>query len=271
MKKYKHIMSLFLSLVLIISMSFNSNAMIYKTYGRGSMITREVYDTIINTLRSHADSASSGILYDTGIVLSDSDYLQTYEILSRFCLGEKYYAVMQNNYGRQNLSVASYSIDSYMTNLKCNAGGSYTSVRSIYTGFLPGTNGAAIMAEHDAAYAILVDAVANSPDGDYEFYNYAFNFVRRSGQYDHSKEFRSHSVYSLLCEGKGVCESFASAFQMMCFIKGKECLYIRTDNHAYNVVPVNGSYYVADCTKYSELIPASQRVTDFVTSPFFEE
>ena len=53
--------------------------------------------------------------------------------------------------------------------------------------------------------------------------------------------------------------------------KGKECLYIISGNHGYNVVPVNGTYYVADGTRSGSIQPASQELVNYVTLPFFTE
>ncbi len=61
-----------------------------------------------------------------------------------------------------------------------------------------------------------------------------------------------HSAYGVLIKGKGVCSSYAKAFQLICTRLEIPCLYIEGDTsggrHAWNKVYLDGDWYSIDLT-----------------------
>ena len=64
----------------------------------------------------------------------------------------------------------------------------------------------------------------------------------------------SFTPYGPLIAGKGVCLGFATTFQLLCELSGVECItvvgaaYRSLDDHAWNMVRLNGAWYCADPT-----------------------
>ena len=62
----------------------------------------------------------------------------------------------------------------------------------------------------------------------------------------------NQSAYSALATGSSVCAGYARAFQMVCLQAGIPCYYItgtsKGENHAWNIVQINGAYYNVDLT-----------------------
>ncbi len=77
-----------------------------------------------------------------------------------------------------------------------------------------------------------------------------------NAEYDYT--YRNHSAAGVLVEGKGVCESYAKAMQMMLTMAGVPNKYVsgsannNTGNgfegHAWNLIQVNGKWYHVDTT-----------------------
>ena len=63
----------------------------------------------------------------------------------------------------------------------------------------------------------------------------------------------AHCIIGAITKGKGVCESYAKTYQMLCNYYGVECILVvgraNGGNHAWNVIKLdNGKYYYADIT-----------------------
>ncbi len=68
----------------------------------------------------------------------------------------------------------------------------------------------------------------------------------------------AHSSYGAIVEGSAVCEGYAKAFQYLCYQAGIQCLFVtgtstnpdtnEAENHAWNQVKIDGSYYNVDLT-----------------------
>ncbi len=83
----------------------------------------------------------------------------------------------------------------------------------------------------------------------YHDYLVNFNTYRETGA-------RSHSAIGALVDGYTVCEGYADAFDLLCYLSGIENLQITgkgfsgggSENHAWNKVLLNGSWYNVDIT-----------------------
>lgn len=62
----------------------------------------------------------------------------------------------------------------------------------------------------------------------------------------------NQSAYSALTSGSSVCAGYARAFQIACLESGIPCYYVtgtsRGENHAWNIVQIDGKYYNVDPT-----------------------
>lgn len=63
---------------------------------------------------------------------------------------------------------------------------------------------------------------------------------------------RSHTVTGLIEDGEGVCEAYATLFQLMCNISGVDCRIatgtLNSADHMWNIVKLDGQYYNVDVT-----------------------
>lgn len=75
-------------------------------------------------------------------------------------------------------------------------------------------------------------------------------------QYDTSQDnplnynYKKHSFYQLLMEGKGVCQGYSYMYMYLLGQKGIDTYYVSSEamNHAWNQVKIDGYYYHVDCT-----------------------
>lgn len=81
---------------------------------------------------------------------------------------------------------------------------------------------------------------------DYEKALRAYNYITSTISYDYSRS--TGSIYSGLIENNTVCLGFAESFQAICENMGLEVYTALVPNHAYNIIKLDGQYYVADCT-----------------------
>ena len=81
---------------------------------------------------------------------------------------------------------------------------------------------------------------------DYEKALRAYKYVTSTISYDYSK--KNGSVYSGLILNSTVCMGFAQSFQAICENMGLEVYTNINAIHAYNIIKLDGQYYIADCT-----------------------
>jgi len=61
----------------------------------------------------------------------------------------------------------------------------------------------------------------------------------------------AHSIVGVSSKGKGVCESYAKTFVLLCRLNGVECIPVWGDAggaHMWNLVKINGAWYFVDLT-----------------------
>ncbi len=85
----------------------------------------------------------------------------------------------------------------------------------------------------------------------------------------------SYEPYGPLVEGKGVCLGYATAFQLLMDMADIECItvtgaaFMSRENHAWNMVKLNGEWYCADPTWDMDLWIADQDGEPFVQYRYF--
>lgn len=71
-------------------------------------------------------------------------------------------------------------------------------------------------------------------------------YICKASQYDYS--YSRYSPYDCLVNGTSVCQGYAMAFMKLAEACGLKVIYLASDDHAYNVVLLNGSWYFVDVT-----------------------
>lgn len=111
----------------------------------------------------------------------------------------------------------------------------------------------------EAAKAVFEKCV--TPDmSDYDKELALYAWLTANARYDHSHYEKrgaprtSYEPYGPLVRGKGVCLGFATAFQLLMDMADIECItvtgaaFMNRENHAWNMVKLNGAWYCADPT-----------------------
>lgn len=109
------------------------------------------------------------------------------------------------------------------------------------------------LATNKAAFKTAADAIMqNLPSGsDYqkELYLHDALVNRITYSYEMAQE---QNAYTAIVEGKAVCAGYAHAFQYLLMRAGIESYYVtgigNGDNHAWNLVKIDGQWYFADIT-----------------------
>lgn len=111
----------------------------------------------------------------------------------------------------------------------------------------------------NAAKSVLEECVAPDMSG-YEKEEALYIWLSRSVRYDSSHNNSkgaprtSYEPYGPLINGKGVCLGYATTFQLLMNMAGVECITVTgasnlmMNNHAWNMVRLNGEWYCADPT-----------------------
>lgn len=85
---------------------------------------------------------------------------------------------------------------------------------------------------------------------DYDKVKGVYEYIINNTRY--SESIREQSCYSVLAEGRGVCAGYSSAFSYLLNRLGVDSIHVsglsRGENHAWNLVKVEGQWYQVDCT-----------------------
>lgn len=89
---------------------------------------------------------------------------------------------------------------------------------------------------------------ANTAWSDMEKVLYINDYLARNCEYDESLQ--KYDAYNMLVEKTAVCQGYALAVKALADELGLQCQLVTSVqlNHAWNIVRVNGSYYMWDCT-----------------------
>ena len=108
---------------------------------------------------------------------------------------------------------------------------------------------------------------------DYEKALKAYNYITENITYD--KACQTGSIYSALIENCTVCLGFAHSFLAICRNMGLEVYVCSITNepyagHAFNIINLDGQYYIADCTGDNTASEGSYRYCFIGTDDFTE-
>ena len=82
---------------------------------------------------------------------------------------------------------------------------------------------------------------------DYEKVKGIYEYLIHNTEYDLSCT--DQSLIQVLLEGRGVCAGYARSMQYLLRELGVETLYVGNDEHAWNIVRIDGEYYHVDATQ----------------------
>ena len=96
----------------------------------------------------------------------------------------------------------------------------------------------------------LAEECRMSADGDYARALWLHDWLIYNAEYDH--DYKYFYPDGVLLYGKGVCQSYALAYDMMLKLIGIDCIYVTGsaggDAHGWNLVYIDGGWYHVDCT-----------------------
>lgn len=103
---------------------------------------------------------------------------------------------------------------------------------------------------YDAAVAEALSGIT-ADMSDYEKELYLHDYLVKHVSYTDTG-YNSHTAYGALVEGKAVCEGYARAFQHLLMLVGIPSFVVSgrsfTEDHAWNLVKIDGAYYYVDVT-----------------------
>ena len=82
---------------------------------------------------------------------------------------------------------------------------------------------------------------------DYEKVKRVYEYICNSISYDYSNT--KASMWSALGEGSSICTGFADSFYQICKDMGLNVYIINSLSHAYDIIEIDGDYYIADLTQ----------------------
>lgn len=94
-------------------------------------------------------------------------------------------------------------------------------------------------------------SIITSSMGEYDKVKAIHDYLINFNTYQETGS-RSHDAISALVDGKSVCDGYAKAFKLLCYLNGIDCVRVCGSagggNHAWNKVKVNGAWYNIDVT-----------------------
>jgi len=110
-------------------------------------------------------------------------------------------------------------------------------------------------------YAVVDQILDSMPDGmdqeqkalylhDYIVTHCQYDVPTLKNNYDSKLEKGKYNAYNVLVEHSAVCQGYALAYAYLCKRAGLEVYLVTSDdnNHAWNLVVIDGIYYFVDCT-----------------------
>lgn len=104
----------------------------------------------------------------------------------------------------------------------------------------------------DTKIASLVSKVNTATMTDFEKVKFVNDYIVQNTQYSDATSTSAHSAYTLIAEGKAVCQGYALFATKFLRALGLEAMYVTgevyTGGHAWNLVKVDGEWYHLDTT-----------------------
>ncbi len=100
--------------------------------------------------------------------------------------------------------------------------------------------------------ALVEACLVSGAYSEYEKALWAHDWLVQNAEYDMTFQNVSYHPDGVLLYGRGVCQSYALAYQMLLHELGVECLYVTGiaggGGHAWNMVRIGGAWFHVDCT-----------------------
>lgn len=91
---------------------------------------------------------------------------------------------------------------------------------------------------------VTVPSSAIDPNSDFDAYIADQRRIAKT----YAKHYENHSIYGVLINGQAVCEGYSKSAKLLFNKSGIESEVIRSSNHGWNYVKINGNYYEIDLT-----------------------
>ena len=221
-------------------------------------VTPEQFGGVIGMLRANTGQDTEGlntIMFDTGVCPEEgTDAFQLcYNIRSLF-LGQDGFGICYNQEGLPQMTAEIVESSDQGMGIRFHAMGEEKGVPSIFAGWLPGSDPAECLRQHDDAMTVLQQVAADAPADDAEAYRYFYDWLCGRVTFDETYSITSHSVYSAVVGGSSVCEGYARAFEMLCWLTGRYCRCVTVQGegaygtHERNLVFLDGEPKWVDVT-----------------------
>lgn len=226
----------------------------YKNYGSTDYLGMDQFNQIVNVLAAASGDDTeqdTTPIHATGIAFGTfGEAVAAEETFKFLYMGEKGYGITIEREGTSGYfhdSVRNEEGWSYST--CCHGGyGAY----EIYVGWLPGSDPATCVAEHNAAMEMIHSIIASVPEDSISAYRYFNDWLCRNANYDFGFNESSYSGYGALCTGSSVCAGYAKAFMALCYHAGKYCITVNGTKdggrHSWNAVWDGNTYKWVDVT-----------------------
>ncbi|WP_052037868.1 cell wall-binding repeat-containing protein [Clostridium drakei] len=95
---------------------------------------------------------------------------------------------------------------------------------------------------------------------DYEKEKFIHDYIVLNTEYDKNdkgltESNENYTAYGPIANGRAVCQGYEAAFEFLCKLAGLDCIEVvgkvnnaKYDNHAWNIVKIDGKYYHVDTT-----------------------
>ncbi len=102
----------------------------------------------------------------------------------------------------------------------------------------------------DQKVAQILEELDLPRENDYETFLAVYGYLTEHVTYPSNNPGIAHTAYGALINNSAVCQGFASALYRLCLEAGIDCRYCSStaQNHAWNIVGLNGEYYLTDAT-----------------------
>ncbi len=96
--------------------------------------------------------------------------------------------------------------------------------------------------------SVINNVLESFSGNDYDKAYAAHEYIRSLVDYNNNGTYLKHTAYGALVNGEAVCEGYAKAYKLLLNKMGIECDVVINFEHAWNVVCLDGEWYMVDVT-----------------------
>ena len=96
--------------------------------------------------------------------------------------------------------------------------------------------------------SVINNVLQSFSGNDYDKVYAAHEYIRSLVNYNNNDTYLKHTAYGALVNGEAVCEGYAKAYKLLLNAMGIECDVVINSEHAWNVVCIDGEWYMVDVT-----------------------